>query len=239
MVKIVDGFKYDTESADLICKVSLNKTDVCSLYRGRKLKYYLHILEIKNASGEYEEKILPISKDDAMEFLGNHQKVHEYETLFGELPEAEGEDYVPNNAEILSDEKLSELTSTTVKQVCNNSIVPKSSLRQNLKLRKAVKNNDTAEAEQAIIKGAKLKNKYLSQAIMAGNLELVTLLTDFGIVASYTDLTNCILIEDTQMFKTILPSNLKRHEYVAIKRFAEKYNKFSFAEILEKQINQN
>ncbi len=233
MKAIIDGYKYDTDIATLICQVSSDKTNLESLYRNRKMKYFVVLVERVNpVTGEYTERIIPITKVQAMQFLTKHKKVTEYEQQFGELPEAEGEDYIPDGAEFITDADLEESQNEPVKKPARH----RSSPKQTLKLNKAVSKNDVDGAVEAIMNGAAVRQKHLRVAVVNQNLDLVELLCDAGVRATFDDISTAILLEDMKMFKTLLPDDLKRSEYASLKKYATKYNKQMFVEYISEKM---
>lgn len=226
MICIIDGFKYDTTQSDLITQVQLNKTDVCYLYRNRKLKYYCIITELINIeSMELKERCVPITKDDAKSFLADHNKVKEYEESFGEVPEAEGEDYIEEHSERLPSEKA------------EKRIEPQRKRRPNfintIRLSRAVKKNDFDAALSAISGGAKVKAKHLSGAVLRQNTDIVKLLLDAGTKPSLSDFDNAILLDDMPLFQTLLSAHkLQRYEYGVLRRYADKFKREKFVTCL-------
>jgi len=87
MRKISNGKKYDTETADLICSVSLNDGDA-HLFRKKNGDYFLwahehHDEEIKLYFG----RIVDISEMAAKQYCELALKVEEYEFFFGKVEE--------------------------------------------------------------------------------------------------------------------------------------------------------
>lgn len=233
MKAIIDGYKYDTDISTLICQVSSEKTNLESLYCNRKMKYFVVLVErVSPVTGEYTERIIPITKVQAMQFLTKHKKVTEYEQQFGELPEAEGEDYIPDGAELITDADLDGDNTVPV----NKPAKRRSSPKQTLKLSRAVSKNDVDSAVEAIMNGAAVRQKHLRVAVVNQNLDLVELLCDAGVRATFDDISTAILLEDMKVFKAILPDELKRSEYAAIRKYAAKYNKQMFVDYISEKM---
>ncbi len=226
MICIIDGFKYDTTQSELITQVQLNKTDVCYLYRNRKLKYFCVITELVSIeSMELKERCVPITKDDAKSFLADHNKVKEYEESFGEVPEAEGEDYIEAGSERISSESPENAPKPQLKR--------RYSLINTIRLSRAVKKNDSDAALSAISGGAKVKGKHLSGAVLRQNTDIVRLLLDAGAKPLLADYDNAILLDDMPLFQTLLSAHkLQRYEYGVLRRYADKFNREKFVACL-------
>jgi DNA-binding XRE family transcriptional regulator len=104
MRKIIDGKKYDTETATLVGSYSpnANRRDfrwVCEeLYRKRTGEYFLYgeggpmskySRQVEQNGWAEGEKIIPLSQDEAMEWAEKNLEVDEYEAEFGEVEEDE------------------------------------------------------------------------------------------------------------------------------------------------------
>lgn len=79
MKKIIDGKKYNTETAQ-----KMGGHDNGTLYRKKTGEFFLH--------GEGEQ-IIPQAEKEAEEWAKAHLKIDEYEAIFGEV----GEDYSDTN----------------------------------------------------------------------------------------------------------------------------------------------
>ncbi len=107
MKKIIDGKKYDTETAELIYEWSSDhgKSDFAwyeeSLYRKRTGEYFLY--GYGHAASKYAEhsgkagawipaaKIIPLPYEQARQWMEEHAEADEYGAVFGEVAE-DGED---------------------------------------------------------------------------------------------------------------------------------------------------
>lgn len=99
MKKIINGKKYDTETAKEICVFSGGSDFGCfseTLYRkktgeffifgeGGAMTSYAKVYEDGSIGGS--SKIIPISEKRAKEFVEKYGSVEEYEKLFGEVEE--------------------------------------------------------------------------------------------------------------------------------------------------------
>ena len=108
MKRIIDGRKYDTETAELVGSTDngLFPHDfgyIChELYRKRTGEYFLH--SEGGAMTRYAERdgdgwrggsvIEPMTYEQARAWAEGHMDVDEYESEFGEVPESDGEDVV-------------------------------------------------------------------------------------------------------------------------------------------------
>lgn len=102
MKKIIDGKKYDTETAKCVCVMTngyysndfnyereelyLKKTGEYFIYGegGARSKYNQQCGGNSYCGGS---AITPVSKERAMEFVENYGSAEEYEELFGEVDE--------------------------------------------------------------------------------------------------------------------------------------------------------
>ncbi len=144
--------------------------------------------------------------------------------------EAEGEDYIPDDAELLCEADLEDGNTEKVRKP------HRISFKHTLKLGRAVSKNDVDGAIKAIMNGAAIKHKHLRAAVENQNLDLVELLSDAGVRASFDDICTAILLEDMKMFKMLLPDDLTRSEYAAIKKYAAKYNEQMFADFIAEKM---
>lgn len=100
MRTIINGRKYDTETAKLICQnqYSNNNNDgyyVEKLYRKKTEEFFLYgcggpTSKYSKQSGNFSNSgsmIIPFSETEAAEFVEKHASVEIYEELFGEVSE--------------------------------------------------------------------------------------------------------------------------------------------------------
>jgi len=103
MKKIIEGAKYDTETAKKLGSDSYsNSRDfnhwVEDLYRTKSGKYFLHgvggpMSRYAESTGQNQwsggEKIIPMSRKSAQEWAEEHLEADQYEEIFGEIVEGE------------------------------------------------------------------------------------------------------------------------------------------------------
>lgn len=109
MKRIINGRKYDTETATEIYEWSDNAPRDFSyieetLYRKRTGEYFLGCYggpmtryaerEAYGSGYTYGSAITPMTYDEARSWAEGHMPVDEYEAEFGEVPESDGEDVV-------------------------------------------------------------------------------------------------------------------------------------------------
>lgn len=101
MKKIIEGKKYDTETAEYICKYSIGyagdfKHFSDTLYRKKNGEFFIYgeggpmskYSEIgENNSIMGSEQIIPISVEEARTFVERYGSVKIYESTFGEVDE--------------------------------------------------------------------------------------------------------------------------------------------------------
>ena len=128
MKKIINGAKYDTETAKMVAANSYGQVGDFShweeeLYRTRSGKFFLHGEGGANSKygvwegneGRGDEKIMPMSEEDAKEWAENALNGDEYENIFGDVEENTSQisaTITPEQKEKL-DEKKKELRMTT------------------------------------------------------------------------------------------------------------------------------
>lgn len=186
MKAIIDGFKYDTETAAMVFSYMLNEYEKGEMYRNYKYKFFcLHMLQREKEKLEYDYKIIPISKAQAMEMLVENDKIDEYEKLFGEIPEAEGEDYIPpeeddvveNNdyteAEIPEPEETAEVLEEE-----GHERKPQKIRRVQNKLMKACRSGDVETVKACLVCSGQVEQKHIREAIFGGNTDILRLLLD-------------------------------------------------------------
>lgn len=101
MKKIIGGKKYDTETATVICENSFGESTSDftyyeeTLYQKKNGEFFLFgtggamtkYSEGNGSSSWGSSKIIPLSWDEAKEFVEDHGDVDDYEALFGEVEE--------------------------------------------------------------------------------------------------------------------------------------------------------
>lgn len=99
MKKIINGRKYDTDTAEIIDSYSnecTNSSCFCeTLYQKRTKEIFLYCYggpmskycQSCDNGWTGGEKIIPLTLDDAKEWVENHSTVETYEELFGEIAE--------------------------------------------------------------------------------------------------------------------------------------------------------
>ena len=109
MKRIIDGRKYDTETATEVhgwSDKAPRDFDYVeeTLYRKRTGEYFLHCYggpmtryaerEAYGSGYTYGATIIPMTYDEARSWAEGHMSVDEYEAEFGEVLESDGEDVV-------------------------------------------------------------------------------------------------------------------------------------------------
>lgn len=109
MRKIIDGRKYDTETATEVHEWSDGAPSDFgyveeTLYRKRTGEYFLHCYggpmtryaerETYGSGYTYGSTIIPTTYDEARAWAEGHMGADEYDAEFGEVPESDGEDVV-------------------------------------------------------------------------------------------------------------------------------------------------
>ena len=109
MKRIINGRKYDTETATEVHEWSRNAPSDFdyieeTLYRKRTGEYFIYgyggpmtRYAKREAYGNgycFGSSIIPVSYDEAREWAEEHMSADEYEAEFGEVPESDGEDVV-------------------------------------------------------------------------------------------------------------------------------------------------
>lgn len=101
MKKIINGKKYDTGTASLICGHDNGR--ICSdfyfykecLYKKKTGEFFIHeegnaascVAEMQNGFSVGGRRINPISEAEAMDFVEKYGTVEDYERLWGEVEE--------------------------------------------------------------------------------------------------------------------------------------------------------
>lgn len=102
MKKIINGKKYDTETAQMVGvwdnNLMYNNFSYCAelLYRKHTGEFFLHgkggamskyAVSCGDNSWRGGEKIIPLSEDEACKWAEEHLDWNEYEEIFGEVSE--------------------------------------------------------------------------------------------------------------------------------------------------------
>lgn len=252
MQAIFNDKKYDTATSELILSTLMPDKTKFNLYCNKKRAFFIHLVETDKNSGEIiDEHIQPYSKADAMDCLAKNNAVEQYEKLFGEIPEAEGEDYIsPLSATIeiktddipsLAKEKKSH--DKPVEQVQENVVTArtetsKKSLIQSFLLVIACVNNDFSKAEKCLEKNADanlFKGSSLKKAIANENIPLVSLLIESGAKLTEYHLIQAVLVGNTNLFKLVLNSS-KNMDKGKLLKMAEQYKRMYIAEYLKENL---
>ena len=93
MKKMINGKKYDTDTADEICHYGYSYTGGFdyyedTLYRKKNGEFFIHSVggaRCNTWSGR--EEIYPIVNEEAMEIVESHCDVDKYEEIFGKVEE--------------------------------------------------------------------------------------------------------------------------------------------------------
>lgn len=227
MKAIIDGFKYDTETATHVFSYMLNEFEKGEMYRNRKYKFFmLHMLQQDSEQLKYEYKIIPITKAQAMDMLITYNKVEEYEKLFGEIPEAEGEDY---QEAITNKEPETSETSEIKEVIQSEEIKPDTSDHKvkkiwslQKKLSKACRQNDTAAIQACIACGAVVEADHIHKAIVNQDISTVELLlNNFSGKLRNKDIQIAIIKGDMKIFQLVINTRLD-YKKTALK-IARKY----------------
>ncbi len=233
MKVIIDGFKYDTETATLVMSYLLNESEKGELYRNRKYKFFcLHMLQSKGEKLEYDYKIIPITKQKAMDLLVDYEKIDEYEELFGEIPEPEGEDYVPPVPEIETDVDSDDYIIVEIPEPISLDCTENSNIseqenrvrpmrRVQRKLLSACTDNDFKAVQACLVCGALPKQRHIRRAIVSGNPDIVNLLLEESdtLKIGRKEIRLAVFNGDPEILNLILARNSK------LKRYALKQSK--------------
>mgnify|MGYP000759478466 FL=1 len=259
MKTIIDGFKYDTETAVMVMSYMLNEYEKGELYRNRKYKFFcLHMLQ-REKKLEYEYKIIPLTKQQAMDLLIDYEQIDEYEKLFGEIPEAEGEDFIPEPEEdVTTAEKVyitaeipepaepgepEAVISSNVPDEDRNADAEKERKTKPLrrvqkKLLAACLNNDIKTVQACITCGAVPGAAHIRRAILYDGSDILRLfLTDPNLKISKKEIRLAILKRDIEMFKLILLKCPKLEEYAL--KVSKKYLIAEIVEYLKNDFNED
>lgn len=237
MKAIIDGFKYDTDTATHVFSYILNEFEKGEMYRNRKYKFFmLHMLQRESKKLEYEYKIIPITKAQAMDLLITYDKVEEYENLFGEIPEAEGEDYQDvinkNSSEKAEPNKTDEVICQPEKSLPDNTDQKFSKIRSlQKKLSRACLQNDAAIIEACISCGAVVEVDHIHKAIVNQDISTVELLlNNFSGKLRNKDIQIAIIKGDMKIFQLVINTRLD-YKKTALK-IARKYLRTDIVEYL-------
>jgi len=101
MKRIINGKKYDTDTAELVCRRIENEFDIFSiideeLYLKKTGEFFLYgyggamtdyRMSCGNGNWSGSSKIIPFTKGEAKRFVAEYGSVSTYERLFGEVEE--------------------------------------------------------------------------------------------------------------------------------------------------------
>lgn len=255
MQAIYEGRKYDTATSELLLSKPMPDNTVFNLYCNKKRAFFIHMVETEKKSGEVsEEFIKPYTKDEAMDCLAKNNAVSQYEKLFGEIPEAEGEDYISQTSvtiEIKTDvkppqSKEEKFSLSSVEPVQENVIktrteTSKKSLIQSFLLVIACVNNDFSKAEEYLEKNADanlFKASGLKKAIANENLPLVSLLIESGARLIQYHLMQAVLVGNTNLFKLVM-DNFENPDKEKLLNLAKQYKRIYIVDYLNQKMEEN
>lgn len=259
MKTIIDGFKYDTETAVMVMSYMLNEYEKGELYRNRKYKFFcLHMLQ-REKKLEYEYKIIPLTKQQAMDLLIDYEQIDEYEKLFGEIPEAEGEDFIPEPEEdVTTAEKVyitaeipepaepgepEAVISSNVPDEDRNADAEKERKTKPLrrvqkKLLAACLNNDIKTVQACITCGAVPGAAHIRRAILYDGSDILRLfLTDPNLKISKKEIRLAVLKRNIEMFEMLIEKCPELEEYAL--KVSKKYLIAEIVEYLKNDFNED
>ncbi len=202
MKTIIDGYKYDTDTADSLLYKTYKAADGSDchvvLYRNIKGAFFSYEYVVSQAGGEISsEIIIPKSKDDIKKYLIAINEVDLYEDIFGIVDEAPADDDVdiddsyyadreegvtaaypdtPDNAVSTTNTEVAELNDIIATSDSQDILMSdESKLIPSLTLNVWIGRNNIDKTSSAIVKGAKVTKKSISMAIVTQNVALVTL----------------------------------------------------------------
>lgn len=255
MQAIFNGRKYDTATSELLLSTLMPDKTEFNLYCNKKCAFFIHLVESDKKSGEIlDEHIQPYTKSDAMDCLAKNNSIEQYEKLFGEIPEAEGEDYmlsVSATIEINTDdtppktkeEKCQEKSVEPVqeKAIKKRTETSRKSLIQSFLLVIACMNNDFSKAEECLDKNADanlFKGSSLKKAIANENIPLVSLLIESGAKLTEYHLMQAVLVGNTNLFKLVM-NNFENPDKDKLLKMAEQYKRIYIIDYLNEKTEGN
>lgn len=220
MKKIIDGYKYDTETSKSIISYQLNSKDKAELYRNGKFKFFCVHYIVNAKSGEIETELYPITKNTAMKILTDENAVDQFENLFGKLPEAEGEDYMlmKDAMEVDMDEEYN-VTETgdmviyiQKEQIINAAVLSKEpeEINQVAEVTEVEPPEEVIEKIEVKTKKAKPSRavqKKLTEACKENNLLLAKSSLTCGAVIKKKHLHQALLTRNADLIKLIIDSS--------------------------------
>lgn len=242
MIEIINGYKYDTDKAIKISKFNLNGEKlIVTLYVIKLNKFFVHQIDVSN-NGEVTEYIKPFTKNDAIEMISKDAEgIRKFEELFGEFPEAPGEDIQTNDVTV-SDEKSDtviidekpheEVQENITSEENGNQDKVKSEkqktipLFKQIKLYKACEKGDYETAEHLISSGAVANQKAFHKALQSQEGKLIDLL-----LKTYSpvlkDYLYSVLLGNLAIFQRVFPmdNKVKMEDVETIQMYAGKYGK--------------
>lgn len=198
MKAIIDGFKYNTETATIKYEKKykqVNGSDCCIfIYQNSRGKLFTYEYMIDGNGEIHNERIIPKTVAEIKEHLVQLNEVDVYEDLFGEVEEAWPEkestaedptgtdiDEVTDGSSIEIGGKLTIDTPSEIQESETNAaddivMCDNTKLIASIKLGIAVGQNSVDKAKKAIIKGGKVTGRTLSTAIVTQNIAMVNLI---------------------------------------------------------------
>lgn len=235
MIELINGKKYDTDTAILICTHSLDSgKTVFNLYVNKYGKFFAHIIQV-DGNGEAAETLKPQSREQAIEIISRDEAgIRKFESIFGEFPE-EGKDEheaILDNAEKTVNNEKSNQSSAS--QEMGHDVPKKkhishaaagSAIRH--KLRKACKKGDCEAVKAAMSSGAVPEQKDMNFALRSRSIPIISEIISSGYEPTEKDICYAILLDNTEILKLIMPTDSKIHMKAIQKYqcFAAKYGK--------------
>lgn len=213
MQVIINDKKYDTSTAILLISHNLDDISILNLYQNSRKAFFSHICTYEN-NEIIEEKIIPFTKEDAMTMLIKNNAIDKYEALFGEIPEAEGEDYNPDEKQLILEKKTIEKE--------NQKFIP------GIFLVFACLKNDFEKAAMLVFKGANvnaLNSICIKKAILNENIPLINLLLENQSIVSEYNYVQAILLGNLEILKLLLSKKQEEISFENLIKISKKYKK--------------
>lgn len=248
MRRIINGFKYDTEISQEICSITVSKSQQLIIYANKNGAFFAHSLVVINEeSGEVEERIIPYTKQEALNVIANSDDgIARYEKIYGEIPQAPAEaelpisaerntvasDYQQNNAEKAYPDTNENTNSDMMSPTEENIPIiinqkPKASFWSKHKLVKACTKGNQEEANKLLESGVPPCKKAMNKAMMFKRYEIIRLFISYGYKPVADDINYAILLGDIDIFRLVLPpdNTFKMKDLIDFQMYAGKYEK--------------
>lgn len=241
MIELINGEKYDTSSATLICRLDPNDGKMLiDLYVNKYNAFFIHTISVGN-DGEANETIEPRSKEQAIEIISkNADGISKFESLFGEFPEAGSITKTVDTEESLEAKAAESHVAPATEPESSESVVisqqPSAYTRR--KLRKACKKGDAATVQSLISQGTLPQQKDMYIALKSRCLPVITAIIASGYIPSEKDICYAILLDDPQLLRLLLPpdSKTKMKTLQEYQCYAVKYDKAAALTYIERII---